>query len=176
MLDSVRMLAFGVADPPDTWPSLWREGTPAEWLDWSRERIAEWDDPRGVIIPVWGTPPNGTPASPRLITVPVDWSDDRYVIFHAPSEGFYYLTVSYHPNWVATHDHGGPWRGGPNQMVAYVPEAGEARLVFERSGWEAAGLWIALATLTVAIGWRASQRASDRPRRASRYDHGWPSL
>ena len=170
-LDSAHITAFRVPVPPSTWPSLWRETNRGEWLQWSMEQFAAWDDTHAVVVPVWGTTPSGLPANPELITTKVDWSNDHQVVFRAPFEGFYYLPVSYHPNWDTTENLLGPWRAGPNQMVVYAPEAGKQKLVFERSRWETTGLGITSATLAVIAGWLLRQRIrfpqSNTPRNAS---------
>ena len=151
--------------PPEQWPSEWlSELSRGEWLRYSLNRFGQWHEPDDIAIPVRGSPPSGTSDNPRLWTVRPDWSDDRYVRFHAPAAGFYYVPVSYHPNWNLMTPGEGPWQAGPNQTVVYVSQRGSVTLRFDASRWERLGQIITLVTVMAAgfhlIHRRSSLKAS----------------
>lgn len=139
--------------PPDQWPSQWRSDldlSHGEWEDWSLNEFESWTSPDNVSIPVHGTPPVGV-SEPVLWTVRPDWSDDRAVTFEASQVGYFYIPVSFHPNWQLDTPGDGPYRAGPNQMVVYAAEAGEVKLVFTAGPWERAGQATTAVTLIVSV-------------------------
>ena len=145
---------YRIDAPPDQWPSQWASGqSPGEWLRYSLTLFKQWDDPADVVIPVRGTLPLpvGTP-HPQLWTVRPDWSDDRFIRFDAPDEGFYYVPVSYHPNWNLLTPGEGPWQAGPNQMVVYALQKVPVELRFDAGRWEIGGRAISGVTTMLIAG------------------------
>ena len=107
-------------------------------LEQSLEAFGSWDSTDDVTIPVWADPPTGY-TSDIAATVVVDWSDDRYVRFHADRPGLYYAPSSWHPNWTLTTGGDGPWPAGPNQMIVRADTAGPVEMVWGKHWTESAG-------------------------------------
>ena len=153
--------------PPAQWPSEWQGLGAGEWLEGSLERFEQWDDPSDIVIPVRGAPPSGASRNPPLWTVRPDWSDDRYITFHAPAAGFYYVPVSYHPNWNLTTPGEGPWQAGPNQTAVYVSREGKTTLRFDPSRWERLGQVLTLLTGLAAGAHLLRRRSAATPQDTS---------
>ena len=145
--DAGDLTVWKVEQPPPAWPSTWQDTSQGKWIERSLRVYNGWEDPTRVSIPVLGTPPAGTSDAPPLWTVRPDWSDDRYVRFDASQAGFYYIPVSYHPNWKPVSPDDQVWRAGPNQMVIHTDTPGETALRFTSSGWERSGQAITMFTL-----------------------------
>ena len=143
-----------VPPPPAQWPlHLDRARPPPPTVDSSTEaskRSGHGTTTDDVTIPVWGDPPNGT-TSGVATTVDVDWSDDRFVRFHADRAGLYYVPASWHPNWTLTSDGAGPWPAGPNQMVVMADTAGLAEMMWGKHWSESVGQAVSAVTPFLVI-------------------------
>ena len=144
-----RFALLDVPPPPAAWPLVWISPAATsyrEFLNRSLVAFGSWDSTDDVTIPVWADPPTGH-TSDIARTVVVDWSDDRYVRFHADQPGLYYAPSSWHPNWTLTTEGTGPWPAGPNQMIVWADTAGLVELVWGKHWTESAGQAVSAVTL-----------------------------